>query len=151
MSKQLLKKYRGIGLIELMLVLLIIVIIIFTATYYFRVTSENLKVTQAEEMINNIVQASYKWLEGNPNFAGINIDVLQSAGFLPANYDTNPWKGKVSIEASSPDNSKLLLKMEAIPTESCTNLVEKMNPAYSKDAACITSITSQLQDFSGTF
>ncbi|QLH41697.1 MAG: hypothetical protein HWD59_02490 [Coxiellaceae bacterium] len=59
---------RGVGLLELMLSLLVILTLIFMATRYFLISRESLRVSQAVDMINTTVNASYKWLEGNPDF-----------------------------------------------------------------------------------
>lgn len=144
------KKQQGIGLIELMLTLLVIVFITLAVTRYFQVTNENLKVTQAEEMINNIVDASYQWLRGNPDFSTINLNTLQNSGFLPISYNTNPWKGTIVIGPSS-DNSKVNVQMSSLPVASCQNLVEKMQK-YSPDANCaFMTIGTQTATFSGDF
>lgn len=144
------KKRLGISLIELMLSLLVIVFIALATTRYFQVANENLKVTQAEEMINNIVDASYQWLKGNPDFSTISLTTLQNAGYISTSYTTNPWKGTVVVGPGS-DVSKVNLQMSGIPVASCQNLAEKMQK-YSTDANCaFMSIGSQSATFSGDF
>lgn len=146
-------KNRGIGLLELMLSLLIIAVIIFTATRYFEVTNENLRVAQAENMINNIVDASYKWVQGQPNFSGISMDVLiKQTQLLPSNYYFTPWKnGIFSVVVSSQDPQKILIQAWNIPVRSCNNLAEKMKQ-YAADANCgAIDLNTGTTSFQGTF
>ena len=131
-------KFRGISLLELMLALVIIAMIVFTVTRYYSVTEENLKVTQAVEMINNIVKASYQWVEGQPDFKNISIQALIDAGLIPDSYKVNPWKGAVTIPGSTLA-SVLTINMYDLPRTSCQNLLEKLK-GQSKGIMCDPTI-----------
>lgn len=145
-------KIVGIGLLELMLSLLIIATIILLTTRYYSTTAENLRVTQAVEMINNISNAGYKWVQGKNNFAGITINTLTDAQFLPVDYSSstaNPWKGRIELMSSN-DSSKLIIRMYNLNPSGCAALKQKMQ-RYAPDAACMTLLPDNTATFSGTF
>jgi prepilin-type N-terminal cleavage/methylation domain-containing protein len=136
MSTSVQRKQQGVSLLELMLALLVISGLLLLATRYYQQTRESLRVTQAIEMINNVVNASYKWLAGQPNFSSSNpsfsIPILVTAQFLPQSYGTtvintaNPWKGSINVVAASTDNNYITISLSNIPPKSCQNLIEKM-------------------------
>ncbi|MGB6977090.1 MAG: type 4 pilus major pilin [Gammaproteobacteria bacterium] len=118
---------KGISLLELMLALVVISALLLLATRYYQQTRENLRVAQAIEMTNNVVNASYKWLEGQPSFSGISIPTLISSQFLSKSYDgnSNPWKGTIAVGPAT-DTSYIVVTLTNIPSKSCQNLKEKM-------------------------
>jgi len=93
---------RGIGLLELMLSILVITAVILGATKYYLVAKEATRVTQAQEIINNVAEAGYQWVEGQSDFSGMTgVAVLIKAGLLPNSYDIgkniSPWGGNVIV------------------------------------------------------
>lgn len=132
---------RGVGLLELMLSLIVIVSLLFLATRYFKTADESLRVSRAESMMNTITAASYKWLEGNPNFAttDFNIQQLVTLSLLPKNYGDgmgiNPWGGDISVcDANSSGNTAhVRIILYNIPHKSCRSLKEKI---HSTDEDC---------------
>lgn len=146
------QKLRGIGLLELMLSLLIIAALIFLVTRYFTTTSENLKVSQAEEMINTLASASYHFLEGQPNFKTVSLTQLSQLGLIPATFlskNANPWQGSVEVKPSS-DDSKVVIILSGVPSTSCTNLIEKLQKQGS-DLHCEGQTEGGVVTFQGTF
>jgi len=135
-------RQRGISLLELMLALLVIVAVLFVVSQYFRTARENLRITQAVEMVNAIAKASYTWLEGNPNFnsnltncsGGTSsptlICTLVAAGLLPAQYanvaTVNPWQQAVNAYGRGSDPSQLEIVMYIGLPDSCYNLLYKL-------------------------
>lgn len=131
-------KPRGVSLLELMLVLLIIAIITFSATYYFRVVLINLRVAQAEEMINNIVNAAYKWNEGTTNFTTLTLDQLINAGLVPTSYRNNPWQrtgASVQVSGSTNSPNSFFITFNSVPATDCQNLAEKIK-RYAWKSSC---------------
>jgi type II secretory pathway pseudopilin PulG len=143
------RKFHGISLLELMLALVIIAMIVFTVTRYYSVTEENLKVTQAEEMINNIVKGSYQWGQGQPNYTALSTQALIDAGFIPDNYKVNPWKGLTVISGTVPyPSTQPYIRMTDIPVASCWSLYEKIK---SQARVGCTTISNGTASFEGAF
>jgi len=95
---------RGIGLLELMLSIIVITAIILGATKYYLGAKEEMRITQAIEIINNVAEAAYKWVEQYSDFSGLTggtgIKPLIDAGLLPQSYGgdkISPWGGKLII------------------------------------------------------
>lgn len=97
--------HQGIGLLELMLSILVITAIILGATKYYLVTREEMKIAQAQDIINNVAHAGYKWVEGKPNFYGVSKLELVNMGLLPQSYTskTDPWGGEIIVSAGTMD------------------------------------------------
>ncbi len=144
------QKQRGIGLLELMLSLLVIAALIFLVTRYFTTTSENLKVSQAEEIINTLSKASYHYLEGQPNFKNISLTQLVQLGLIPNTFaDTNPWRGAIDIKPSS-DNANVVITLTGLPAASCNNLKEKLQK-QGTNLQCSGQTEGGIVSFQGTF
>lgn len=142
-------KFQGVSLLELMLALVIIAMIVFTVTRYYSVTEENLKVTQAEEMINTITKASYQWGEGQPNYTALSTQTLITAGLIPDNYKVNPWKGDTIISGTVPyPSTQPYIRMTNVPLASCQNLLEKLK---SQARVGCTVKSANTADFEGAF
>lgn len=112
-----------------MLSLLIIAIIIFTSIRYYQVANENLKVAQAVDMVSTIINATSKWLEGQPKLTpDFGQATLVNAGLLPAYYRTalNPWKGELLVRSSSVSLTQLTIVMLHVPKTACFNLLAKV-------------------------
>jgi len=113
----------GIGLLELMLAIIIITAVILGATKYYLVAKEAMKITQAQDIVNNVANAAYKWVEGKADFAdlGTTIQPLVEAKLLPATYIGNkisPWGGSLIITTSDPpDTTHLRMGFTGITTK----------------------------------
>lgn len=116
---------RGIGLLELMLTLLVLAAILFSATRYYKITQENLRVEQAVTMVSNTITAAHQWSESVTDTTGLTLQTLINAGLVPPSYAKgNPWGGKFLV---SWVNYLLTLRVNGIPRqESCVSLREKM-------------------------
>jgi hypothetical protein len=128
----------------------VIAALIFLITRYFTTTSENLKVSQSQEIINTLTRASYHFLEGQPDFKNISLSQLVQLGLIPNTFllaNANPWRGSIDVKPSS-DNSKVVIILSRIPTTSCNNLIEKMRK-LGTDLQC--SGQGDSVTFQGTF
>jgi len=100
-----LKRQNAIGLLELMLSIVVITAIILGATKYYLVAKEEMRIVQAQEIIDNVAKAAYTWVGGQPNFVELTgIDVLTNAGLLPLKYkndNANPWGGNIKIQPAA--------------------------------------------------
>jgi len=143
---------KGIGLLELMLVIIIITSIILGATKYYLVTKTSMRITQSQEIINNVAQAAYKWAEGHTNFSSItNIGILVNAGLLPSTYGNNnisPWEGtnpkNITVEPNC-DGKWIAISLGNLPgtkaQKACSILVAKYGSCPSDDV-CSSSLDS---------
>ena len=98
---------KGIGLLELMLSIIVITAIILGATKYYLVAREAMKITQAQDVINNVASATYKWIEGQPNFHDLTLQKLIDAGLLPGKYGQSgisPWGGSINLTPKQGDD-----------------------------------------------
>lgn len=117
------KKCSGISLLELMLVLLVITILVFSSLRYYSVVEENLKITQAEDMINHIVDASYRWNEGNSDWQQLNLQQLINQDLLPASAAISPWTTPLNLQGSAPN--QVVVSVRSIRVTTCHALQEK--------------------------
>lgn len=145
------KKETGIGLLELMLTLLIIGLILFTVTRYFALVNENLRIAQAEQQINTIVGASYRWLQGETDFSTITLKQLAEAGLIPQNYldqHASPWKSNIELLPTN-SNSSIIIVFNTLPLKSCNTLRDRLQK-YSQLTVCLPNPSGQFR-FTGTF
>jgi type II secretory pathway pseudopilin PulG len=138
-------KLAGVSMLELMLVIVIITILVLGATRYFIVARDNLKITQALEMMNEVATASFEWVKGSQQgFSGISIGDLVDKNLLPAKYKNsdkiNPWFG--SIDLSGSDND-LKITMSNIPKDkdesTCNTLINKIQSSTDIVVTCKNS------------
>jgi type II secretory pathway pseudopilin PulG len=136
-------KLAGISMLELMLVIVIITILGLGTTRYFIVTRDNLKITQALEMINEVATASFEWTKGSQQgFSGISISDLVDKNLLPAKYKNsakiNPWFGSIDLNGSDND---LKIIMSNIPKDAstCNTLINKIQSSTDITVTCQNS------------
>jgi competence protein ComGC len=124
------KKQRGVSLLELMLVILIVVTMLIAATRFYQTTKENAQAQNALTMVHEIVDASYKWYEANPNFSTISFTQLIANGLLPESYSDdkrfNPWGGVVGIGPAA-NNDRFYITMSKVPADSCNRLKQELS------------------------
>jgi type II secretory pathway pseudopilin PulG len=127
-------KNRGIGLLELMLSLAIIAAVILMATRYFTQASEASKVTQATQMIHTLIDASFKWVEGEPNFLGkdeknpISKEQLVTAGLLPNEWldKKNPWGNDIDLQPLKDYKNQIEIILYGAPKSACESINDIM-------------------------
>lgn len=139
-----LNSHHGIGLLELMLSIIVITAIILGATKYYLVAREAMRITQAEDMVNNVAKAAYTWVEGHDNFndldgkSGKGLKSLVDANLIPATYmdgHCNPWGGTMyswNIREDFGGGRWLNINLEAVPGNSCVMLMNKFGGLCSK-------------------
>lgn len=108
------RENKGISLLEIMLVIVIISAISLSATRYYLVTREGARVAQAADVIHNIAEASYTWVQAQSGFSGISLSVLTDTKLLPDDYSTNPtkinpWHGSLDLSVNSDNNLQVTL------------------------------------------
>jgi hypothetical protein len=131
---------RGVGLLEIMLIIMIITAVMVGVSRYYYIARENARVTRAIDMINDLVNAAYQWVGyRNDDFSTISIGTLVSAGLLPSNYGNidNPWQGNIKISAIT-QGSYAQIRLSNIPKKSC-NILSEMMAKYSNDPALVTT------------
>ncbi len=132
-------QHHGIGLLELLLSLTIIAAVILLATRYFSQASEASKVTQTTQIIRTLIDASFKWVEGKPNFGGDpgknnSISMYQlttGSGILPNDWlnKTSPWGGTELIKVESygftkigEQQNRIQITIPNVPISACKSL-----------------------------
>jgi prepilin-type N-terminal cleavage/methylation domain-containing protein len=145
---QLLKKNRGISLLEVLLSLSIIAIVLVTATRYFQLTSFSEKLNDSTSQIQAIRAASVRWLLSHDDFSQISIDNLINRGLVPKNFNFNSWGGPVAVEPA-PDN-KIKISLYQIPVKACKNLASRFSQISTLLPDCTPTHTN-LADYSGIF
>jgi hypothetical protein len=82
-------------------------------------------------MINNVADASFKWVKGHTDFSALasgisGLDNLTSGGWIPNNYsnsNANPWKGSITLSSTSTD---ITITLSNVPQSACLTLKQKM-------------------------
>lgn len=115
---------QGIGLLELMLVLLVITFILFGALRFYKITLENARLAQGEEMINNLTAASYKWAASSSDLGQLTLQTLINMDLIPENYINHPWNGPVAVSGTQPNTVRITF--ENMKQTDCTALALKM-------------------------
>lgn len=143
------KQNKGIGLLELLLVLTVIASIVVASSRYYFTTRDSTRVTQTIHVVNDIRDASFQWLQMNnvADFSSLGnesvaLGKLVDAGFLPESYrsgdNLSPWPTqdrKVHITSST---TALEIKINLIPATACTDLAAKFQKAM-VNAECNTT------------
>ena len=98
---------KGFTLIELVMVISIVALLLMAIGLTSGV-KENARVHAAAESVKTLRTAAESYIaSGNMTYAGITMTGLQTAGYLPANFNatgSNPWGGDYSIVADSDTN-----------------------------------------------
>ena len=118
-------KNKGIGLLEIMLVIIIIMSVALMSTRYYITTREAARVAAGIDMTNTIVNAAYQWVTANNgNFNGISMEILASESYQSYGDGSgkNPWHGDIIIAADSSGN--LQFTMNNLPLKACGNMLE---------------------------
>ncbi len=122
---------RGIGLLELMLSLSIIDSVLLMATLYFIDANAANKVTETTQIIGTLVNASFKWLEAEPNFENLDLDKLVDAKLLPEDWrdKKDPWGKlvKISHYAGGQDFQTIEIMISGAPKTACENINDIMS------------------------
>lgn len=122
---------RGIGLLELMLSLIIIASVLLMATRYFIQASAANKVTETTQIIGTLVDASFKWLEAEPDFKNLDLNKLVEAKLLPEDWrdKKDPWGGSIKISpyGGSQNYQTIEVMISGAPKTACENINDIMN------------------------
>ena len=128
------RKARGLTLLETLCVLAIAGAIIMVAVRYFSVTDRNLQVTHAIKQIQNLTKTSYEWLDaqkqedfGANGGTEISLQALIDAELIDnADADTkDPW-GKTIIVTPGTDPNRVKITMPNVPQSACKNLARRL-------------------------
>jgi type II secretory pathway pseudopilin PulG len=123
------RRSLGIGLLELMLSLAIIAAVLLLATRYYLQAREASNVTQATQIIGTLVNASFKWLEGNNDFSELkNINTLVDDHLLPESWrgKKDPWGGTLNIASYGTDNQQLEISLGGPSESACESINDIM-------------------------
>ncbi len=122
-------KQCGIGLLELMLSLAIIAAVLLLATRYYLQAREASNVTEATQVISTLVNASFKWLEGNDDFSKLtDVNTLVDDHLLPESWrdKKDSWGGTLSISGYGPDNQQIEISLGGPSESACKNINDIM-------------------------
>jgi hypothetical protein len=112
---------KGIGLLEIMLIIVVIVGVSMMVTKYYLNSQEQSRVLKAIDMLSDVTSSSYQWVATqNNNFTNISIASLISGGYLPQGYGAgkNPWHGDVKVDPIS-SGASVQITFTNVPTTSC--------------------------------
>jgi len=132
-------KQKGISLLEVLLSIAVGAFIIVMVLRLYSTVHNDMKVNKFLTNVNNIVNASYQWYEGqSQGFTHISGDVLQSAGYIDAVTLDNPWGASITIAPSTPTGESVLIAA-TVPLKECTLIAEHLaNAASNKTTQCTT-------------
>lgn len=147
---------RAVGLVEILLVLSVVAVITLVSVRYFVVAKRAAKVSTTVSMVGDVVEASYTWVRGQPNFATISMTALTSNGYLPAKWSDgtkiNPWGGNITVVGTN-NNTQIRVTVTGIQVSdasgTCTNLLAKLNQRSSVAGSCTTA--GSVATYQGTF
>lgn len=134
------RKERGFTLIELVLVIGIIALLIMSVGLTSGIR-ETAKLHSAAESVKTIrAAAEGRLAAGNMTYTGVSVDVLKTAGLLPANFTaagSNPWGGDYTVAANT-DPNKVDISLTAVSEAASTRL-----SALFSNSAAATSYASE--------
>jgi len=117
------QKQTGISLLEVLLSIMVGALIIFIAVRLYVSAHESVKINKFLTNVNNIVDASYQWYQGQPTgFANINAQMLEDAGYIDASSFDNPWDSS-NIKIGPGDTNDSLQITANMPDEATCNLI----------------------------
>ncbi len=118
-----------------MLSLAIIAAIMLMATRYFIIANQNMKVSQATEIASTLINSSFKWVEGQPDFSDFNtttgggVNKLVKDGILPQSWNgkEDPWGKTITLTGftspgSKPDNQQIKITLPGAPDASADRI-----------------------------
>lgn len=152
------RKNRGLTLLETLLVLAIGGAIIMAAVRYFSVVHRDLNVTHAITQIQSFTKASYEWLNSQKqeNFSAdnngtpISLQALIDTDLVKQSDDhKDPW-GKMIIIAPGTDPNYVRITLSNVPKESCKNLTRRLD-GVSKSKAESSACSGKYNQYSGEF
>ena len=126
------KKIRGIGLLELMLSLAIIAILLVMATRYYSATTKSQRVDDTIQLIGELETAINAQITNDGTAYGqINLTTLVNNGYLSAarvltasdNKIKNPWGGDGAVLTFGTNDVKVTLP--SVPDLQCKDLSKK--------------------------
>lgn len=151
------RKTKGVRLMEMLLVLAIGAAIIMAAVRYFGITNRNVRVTHAMQQIQILTKASYEWLQAQKqdDFSSANSGILISmhqlidAGLIK-DSDTNtmdPWAGAITIQPGS-DPTRVKITLARVPQKDCKNLARHLDEI---SQITMPTCSGPSNDYSGEF
>ncbi len=123
-----LKNLRGIGLLELLLVLSVLGVIVLMSVQYFSSANAQQNTTTLVNSYNTIRTATQNYISDHPAAAFPSMTTLVQQGYLPSSYAIqgdkgltpapNQWGGSVAIAGSS--SGTFSITETNIPATVCT-------------------------------
>ncbi len=120
-------KIKGIGLVELMLVLSIIAIILVLAARYYQTANLSRQVNEAYKHLEAIGSAAQSWWDdNNHDFTKLTngLQDLIDQGYLTSDYKQNIWGTGVTVTGK--EASLMEITFSDIPTAGCNSLLTKL-------------------------
>lgn len=137
---KLISQQKGIGLVELGLVITVIGALILTIMSYFTIADRSAKVNATIQQINEIVEGSYIWVRAQPNFQNVTISKLADGGYINKNWRTgvkiNPFGGDISVGSSASTTQYRYVKitMKGLTSNVCTDIRGKLSKKTISDS-----------------
>lgn len=166
---KIIRRQKGISLLEVVLSLVVISTIIVLAVRYFSIASEHTLIAKASQQVRLVSSASYDWLNAQPqaDFSDsgsneISITKIVDAGLLNENSIVSPWSAQnICVEPAASDPSHITIEMAVNNQTACCYLYNSLKSAMydtSSGCSCVTNgtvcgaaIPSGFSAFSGEF
>lgn len=125
MMMRLVRKEKGIGLLELMLSLAIIAVLIIMATRYYQSARRSSQLNQAISSVNGVIAGVETWAAGKSGATPIPaITKLISDGYLPQGSDSGFGGGKAEVTGQA---ANFTITLKGLPSvEFCKELASRL-------------------------
>lgn len=127
---------RGIGLLEIMLVLSIAAVIIILSARYYQTTRQNQNTANTISIIGDIHKAAMTYAKRKDyDSSTLNLPKLVESGLLSLSQAQNPWGGSVVL---SPEGNQAKIVFSGLPNTSCEDLSVRLKKSArsGEDAIC---------------
>ncbi|MCY9872991.1 prepilin-type N-terminal cleavage/methylation domain-containing protein [Vibrio barjaei] len=145
-------RQRGLTLIELAVVLVLVAIVILTTIKIVPQVQFSLAANELTQEIQEIRTAVLKWKSARPNYDGVTITKLCTAGRKLLNESicgaagdgqgTVPWGGNYSVSAVTANKSQFVITIGGLPGLRVFELADSVAPMSSKECTSADSCTS---------
>lgn len=120
-------KQKGIGLLEIMLVLAVASAIIILSTRYFYTTRQTQNLSTTIALVGDIHKAAITYVKRKDYASGnLTLANLKSSGLLTTVQTTNPWGGNLSIGQGGTNNQQVVIGIDNVPSKICFEIQKRL-------------------------
>lgn len=149
------RKYKGAGLVELLISLVVIAAIILMSVRYYQQASLANQVTATSGQIKRITEASFEFLQSCYDFTkcppdqktSISMTVLINQNLLTSQDQNSIWGGTITL-SSGPSTQQIKITIPNVPTKACNSLndaLRQQNAGFFSGTAACDNLTNGYQ------